>query len=75
MNLWADTEMKEVETRNAAPKAPTTFRVLKGNDIKAVVEYMKSKDCQNIIVMVSAPSIDLFYLLNQMNALQLGAGQ
>ncbi|KAK0244511.1 DHS-like NAD/FAD-binding domain-containing protein [Armillaria nabsnona] len=46
--------MKEVETTNAAPKAPTTFRVLKGNDIKAVAEYMKSKDCLNIIVMLGA---------------------
>ncbi len=75
MNLWAETEMKEVETINAVPKAPATFRVLKGNGIKAVAEYMKSKDCRNVIVMVIAPSVYLFYLLNQMNALQLGAGQ
>ncbi|KAK0202078.1 class I sirtuins SIR2 family protein [Desarmillaria ectypa] len=32
----------------------SSFRVLKGNDIKAVAEYIKSKDCRNIIVMLGA---------------------
>ncbi|KAK0487748.1 DHS-like NAD/FAD-binding domain-containing protein [Armillaria novae-zelandiae] len=54
MNLWAETEIKEVETINAAPKAPATFRVLNGNDIQAIAEYMKSVDCRNVIVMLGA---------------------
>ncbi|KAG7445674.1 NAD-dependent deacetylase sirtuin-2 [Guyanagaster necrorhizus] len=55
MKLWAETEIKEVETTATPSKAPvTSFRVLKGNDIKAVAEYIKSKVCRNITVMLGA---------------------